>query len=120
LQAFDDLCQELAKRLSSSELEPAIWFLSQARHSVRADWPDEALFRPLSLSDTQKRRLRELMTYPAFDEGFEPIRYATRTGRSSCMARGADRHSGPDPGSMTTAGDEFAQSAFMYFRLSRE
>lgn len=80
LQAFDDLCQELAKRLSSSKLEAAIWFLSQARHSVRADLPDESLFQPLSLSDDQKRRLRELMTYPAFDEAFELIRGASADG----------------------------------------
>jgi hypothetical protein len=80
LQAFDDLCQELARRLSSSKLEAAIWFLSQARHSIRGDLPDELLFRPLCLTDDQKRRLRELMTYPAFDEAFEIARGASRDG----------------------------------------
>jgi hypothetical protein len=80
LQAFDDLCQELARRLSSSKLETAMWFLSQARHAVRADISDDALFEPLSLTADQKRRLRELMTYPAFDEAFEIARTASRGG----------------------------------------
>jgi hypothetical protein len=80
LQAFDDLCQELARRLSSSKLEAAMWFLSQARHTVRADISDEALFQPLSLTADQKRRLRELMTYPAFDEAFEIARTASTGG----------------------------------------
>jgi len=87
LQAFDDLCEVLARKLMSSKFEAAIWLLSHARHLVRSSYnansaDEDHLFDPLTLNQEQKQRLADLLSYPALDESFDLIANAFARGET--------------------------------------